>query len=117
MASVRGSCTRAQIAAFLSFGYANGFGVEETVSLTRVMTSSGQRLKWEAGSPLCDKHSTGGVGDKVSLILAPLWVALGARVPMISGRGLGHTGGTLDKLEAIDGFQTSLDESHLEATT
>lgn len=113
MASVHGSCTRAQIAAFLSFGYANGFGVEETVSLTQAMTSSGRRLKWESGSPLCDKHSTGGVGDKVSLILAPLWVALGARVPMISGRGLGHTGGTLDKLESIDGFQTSLSESHL----
>ena len=114
MASIQGECTRAQIAAFLSFGYANGFGVEETVSLTQAMTNSGQRLQWITGSSLCDKHSTGGVGDKVSLILAPLWVALGARVPMISGRGLGHTGGTLDKLEAIDGFQTSLQETHLE---
>ena len=113
MASIHGECTRAQIAAFLSFGYANGFGIEETVSLTQTMTNSGHRLTWENGTPLCDKHSTGGVGDKVSLILAPLWVALGARVPMISGRGLGHTGGTLDKLESIDGFQTSLNESHL----
>ena len=113
IASVRGECTRAQITAFLSFGYANGLSVDETVFLTQAMTNSGQRLEWDAGNPLCDKHSTGGVGDKVSLILAPLWVALGARVPMISGRGLGHTGGTLDKLESIEGFRTNLEEPHL----
>ena len=113
LASVRGDCTRAQIAAFLSFVYAHGLSTEETVFLTQSMTDSGHRLKWKKGSPLCDKHSTGGVGDKVSLVLAPLWVALGARVPMISGRGLGHTGGTLDKLESISGYQTSLEEVHL----
>lgn len=113
MATVQGECTRAQVAAFLSFVYAHGLTIEETVFLTQSMTNSGDRLQWGKGTSLCDKHSTGGVGDKISLILAPLWVALGARVPMISGRGLGHTGGTLDKLESIHGFQTSLNESHL----
>ena len=108
MASVLGSVLTLKVAAFLSFGYANGFSVDETVHLTRVMTSSGQRLKWESGALCVISTLRVEWGQSFSLILAPLWVALGARVPMISGRGLGHTGGTLDKLEAIDGFQTNL---------
>jgi len=104
-----GTITRPQAAAWLAFVFLNGMTDEETVALTRSMTDSGDRLSWPSeGGPLVDKHSTGGVGDKVSLVLAPLWAELGARVPMISGRGLGHTGGTLDKLEAIPGFRCDL---------
>jgi thymidine phosphorylase len=103
------SISRPQAAAALAFTLCRGMSEDETVALTRAMARSGQRLAWPAeGGPLCDKHSTGGVGDKVSLVLAPLWAELGARVPMLSGRGLGHTGGTLDKLEAIPGFRTDL---------
>jgi pyrimidine-nucleoside phosphorylase len=80
----------------------------ETVALTRAMLESGSRLSWAPGPPVVDKHSTGGQGDKSSLILAPLLACLGFRVPMISGRGLGATGGTLDKLAAIPGFRTEL---------
>jgi pyrimidine-nucleoside phosphorylase len=105
-----GSITRAQAAAWLAMVYLRGMGREETVSLTRAMTRSGDLLSWPGlEGPFVDKHSTGGVGDKVSLVLAPLWAELGARVPMISGRGLGHTGGTLDKLEAIAGYRTDLE--------
>ncbi|XP_058424004.1 thymidine phosphorylase isoform X4 [Diceros bicornis minor] len=83
-----------------------GMDLEETAALTRALAKSGQQLEWpEAWRPqLVDKHSTGGVGDKVSLVLAPALAACGCKVPMISGRGLGHTGGTLDKLESIPGF-------------
>jgi len=81
---------------------------DETQVLTRVMMESGLTLKWSKDHFYVDKHSTGGIGDKISLILAPLVAACGLRVPMISGRGLGHTGGTLDKLEAIPGFRTDL---------
>lgn len=105
---VKGSVSRPQAAAWLAWAFARGLTDGETVALTRAMTSSGSVLSWGDGPPLRDKHSTGGVGDKVSLVLAPLWAELGARVPMISGRGLGHTGGTLDKLEAIPGFRTDL---------
>jgi thymidine phosphorylase len=77
------------------------------------MRDSGHVLRWDLDRPVLDKHSTGGVGDCVSLILAPALAACGAYVPMISGRGLGHTGGTLDKLEAIPGFQTGLEETRL----
>ena len=111
---LNGSVTRAQAAAWLAMVYLQGMTDEETVCLTRIMTDSGDRLSWPGiEGPFVDKHSTGGVGDKVSLVLAPLWMALGCKVPMISGRGLGHTGGTLDKLESIPGFRTDLEPSEL----
>uniref|UniRef100_A0A8B9UNC3 Thymidine phosphorylase n=1 Tax=Anas zonorhyncha TaxID=75864 RepID=A0A8B9UNC3_9AVES len=86
-----------------------GMDAQETLALTRSMAASGRLLAWPRGwrGRLVDKHSTGGVGDKVSLALAPALAACGCKVPMISGRGLGHTGGTLDKLEAIPGFCVS----------
>ena len=80
---------------------------DETVALTRAMAASGRKLAWhDLPGPTVDKHSSGGIGDKVSLILAPLLAAVGAYVPMVSGRGLGHTGGTLDKLESFEGYDT-----------
>ncbi len=99
-----------QMSAFLMAGYLNGFNKNETAYLTKAMLYSGKvvDLSKIAGIKV-DKHSTGGVGDKTSLIIAPIAAAAGVKVPMISGRGLGHTGGTLDKLEAIPGFSTSLD--------
>jgi pyrimidine-nucleoside phosphorylase len=110
---VDGSVSRPQAAAWLAWAFQRGLTDAETTALTHAMTNSGDVLSWEDGPPLCDKHSTGGVGDKVSLVLAPLWAELGLRVPMISGRGLGHTGGTLDKLEAIPGFRTDHTEGTL----
>lgn len=112
---VDGSWSRPQAAAWLAHAFRRGLTDTETVALTRAMTASGDRMVWPAGSPLVDKHSTGGVGDKVSLVLAPLWAELGMRVPMLSGRGLGHTGGTLDKLESIPGYRTDLSEDELQA--
>ncbi len=106
---VDGRVTRSQAAAFLAFVFVQGMSDAETVALTEAMTDSGMRFSWGDGVPVVDKHSTGGVGDKVSLVLAPLWAELGCRVPMISGRGLGHTGGTLDKLYSIPGFRTDLE--------
>jgi len=98
-----------QMAAFLMAVYFRGLDTAETTALTLAMRDSGDVLKFPADPrPLVDKHSTGGVGDKVSLPLAPLLACLGFRVPMVSGRGLGITGGTLDKLESIPGFQTGL---------
>src|ERR1051326_8231921 len=98
-----------QMAAFLMAVYFQGLDTMETTALTLAMRDSGEVLKFpEDSRPLVDKHSTGGVGDKVSLPLAPLLACLGFRVPMISGRGLGITGGTLDKLDSIPGFKTSL---------
>jgi pyrimidine-nucleoside phosphorylase len=105
---VDGTISRPQAAAWLAWAFARTLSDGEAVALTRAMTESGAMMSWPDGSLLVDKHSTGGVGDKVSLVLAPLWAELGLRVPMISGRGLGHTGGTLDKLEAIPGFRTDL---------
>ncbi|WAJ29968.1 thymidine phosphorylase [Antarcticirhabdus aurantiaca] len=94
-----------QIAAFAMATCLRGMAAEETVALTLAMRDSGEVLDWrDLEKPVLDKHSTGGVGDAVSLMLAPLLAACGAAVPMISGRGLGHTGGTLDKLEAIPGY-------------
>ena len=98
-----------QVAAFLMAVFFRGLTVGETTALTLAMRDSGDRLQFPKDArPLVDKHSTGGVGDKVSLPLAPLLACLGFRVPMISGRGLGITGGTLDKLESIPGFTTLL---------
>ena len=98
-----------QMAAFLMACFLRGLDREETAALTEAMLDSGDRLALaDLGVARVDKHSTGGVGDKVSLVLAPLIASLGVAVPMMSGRGLGHTGGTLDKLESIPGFQTSL---------
>lgn len=98
-----------QISALLMACFLRGLAREETAGLLDGMMASGSRLAFTGlGRPVLDKHSTGGVGDKVSLILAPLVAACGVAVPMMSGRGLGHTGGTLDKLESIPGFRTDL---------
>lgn len=98
-----------QISALLMAVVWRGLERGELAALTDAMIASGQRLSFEGWStPRIDKHSTGGVGDKVSLVLAPLVAACGVAVPMMSGRGLGHTGGTLDKLEAIPGFRTDI---------
>ena len=98
-----------QVAAFLMAVYFRGLDEAEIVHLTRAMMATGATLDLsEIKKPKIDKHSTGGVGDKVSLILAPLLASCGVCIPMISGRGLGHTGGTLDKLESIPGFRTGL---------
>lgn len=100
-----------QVAALLMAIYFRGLDPGETRALTRVMMESGERWTWSGlGGPVGDKHSTGGVGDKVSLILAPLCAACGVRLPMVSGRGLGHTAGTLDKLETIPGIRTDLEK-------
>ena len=98
-----------QMAAFLMAVYIRGLDRAETNALTDAMLATGSRLSLDhLGVGRVDKHSTGGVGDKVSLVLAPLVASLGVAVPMMSGRGLGHTGGTLDKLESIPGFRTAL---------
>ncbi len=98
-----------QIAALLMAVFMRGLERQELAALTDAMLASGDRLSFDGFStPRIDKHSTGGVGDKVSLVLGPLAAACGVAVPMMSGRGLGHTGGTLDKLEAIPGFRTNL---------
>ena len=99
-----GSVSDAQAGAFAMAVLTRGTGEAGRVALTRAMRDSGHVLRWDLPGPVVDKHSTGGIGDTVSLILAPLLAACGVYVPMISGRGLGHTGGTLDKLEAIPGF-------------
>ncbi len=100
-----GSWCDAQIAAFAMSVAWRGMDAEETRALTLALCDSGSRLRWDGlPGPLLDKHSTGGVGDCTSLLLAPLLAACGGYVPMISGRGLGHTGGTLDKLESIPGY-------------
>jgi pyrimidine-nucleoside phosphorylase len=110
-----GTISRPQAAAWLAWAFARTLTERETLALTRAMTHSGDVMSWGDGPLLIDKHSTGGVGDKVSLVLAPLWAELGYRVPMVSGRGLGHTGGTLDKLESIPGFRTDLEQPALKS--
>jgi len=110
-----GRVSDAQAGAFAMAVVLRGLGPEGRRRLTLAMRDSGDVLRWSGPQPVIDKHSTGGVGDCVSLVLAPALAACGAWVPMISGRGLGHTGGTLDKLEAIPGFQTGLSESRLRA--
>ncbi|MBT9382608.1 thymidine phosphorylase [Pseudooceanicola sp. CBS1P-1] len=106
-----GDVSDAQAGAFAMAVLLKGLGEEGRVVLTLAMRDSGDRLHWDLPGPVLDKHSTGGVGDCVSLVLAPMLAACGAYVPMISGRGLGHTGGTLDKMEAIPGVSTQLSES------
>jgi pyrimidine-nucleoside phosphorylase len=106
---VSGRIPEYQISAWLMAAFLRGLDGEETRALTEALTDSGQRFDWsDLGRPTADKHSTGGVGDKVSLVLAPLVAACGVAVPMVAGRGLGHTGGTIDKLEAIPGYRTRL---------
>jgi len=106
----RGTVTEGQIAAFAMAVYFRGMSREEAVALTLAMRDSGGVLDWsDLPGPVGDKHSTGGVGDNVSLMLAPIVAACGVFVPMISGRGLGHTGGTLDKMDAIAGYASQPD--------
>jgi thymidine phosphorylase len=107
-----------QVAAFAMAVYFRDMDMGERVDLTRAMMSSGDTLEWaslDLQGPVVDKHSTGGIGDNVSLMLAPMLAACGAYVPMISGRGLGHTGGTLDKLEAIPGYVAKPDNARFRA--
>jgi len=107
-----GSITEGQAAAFAMAVFFRGMEMSERIALTRAMMKSGAVLDWSRdglAGPVVDKHSTGGVGDKVSLMLGPIAAACGCFVPMISGRGLGHTGGTLDKFDAIPGYQTQPD--------
>ena len=102
---LEGSIAEYQMSALLMALFFQGMSETEIAALTKSYIESGKSLHFDSALPVADKHSTGGVGDKISLMLAPLAAALGLYVPMISGRGLGHTGGTLDKLEAIPGFR------------
>ncbi|MBV8103320.1 MAG: thymidine phosphorylase, partial [Hyphomicrobiales bacterium] len=107
-----GEVSEGQAAAFAMAVFFRGMTLDERVALTRAMTGSGATIDWREArlsGPILDKHSTGGVGDNVSLMLAPMLAACGASVPMISGRGLGHTGGTLDKLDSIPGYVSQPD--------
>jgi thymidine phosphorylase len=111
-----GSVSEAQASAFAMAVFFRGMSLDERVALTRAMRDSGTVMEWRSLSlpgPVIDKHSTGGVGDKVSLILAPMLAACGGFVPMVSGRGLGHTGGTLDKFESIPGYRAKPDNELL----
>ena len=112
-----GSIADCQIGALTMAIFLNGFDADETTALTAAMRDSGDILSWtELDAPVVDKHSSGGVGDKVSLMLAPLLASCGVYVPMISGRGLGHTGGTLDKFDSIPGYNTSPDNALFKKT-
>ncbi len=116
---VDASWSEAQAAAMAMAIFCHGLSNDETRLLTAAMTRSGELLDWAGAcldGPVLDKHSTGGVGDKVSLALAPIVAACGGFVPMISGRGLAHSGGTLDKLESIPGYRTAVDSATLRAT-
>jgi thymidine phosphorylase len=111
-----GAVSDAQVGALAMAIVWRGMTAAERIALTGAMTRSGDVMEWHGASvdrPVLDKHSTGGVGDKVSLLLAPIVAACGGAVPMISGRGLGHTGGTLDKLESIPGYDVSPDPGRL----
>jgi thymidine phosphorylase len=104
-----GSLSDAQVGALAMALFLRGMEADERVAFTSAMTRSGAVMEWDLDRPVIDKHSTGGVGDKVSLMLAPILAACGGAVPMISGRGLGHTGGTLDKLDTVPGYNTRPD--------
>lgn len=107
-----------QLGAFAMAVYLNGMADDECATLTEAMRDSGCVLRWDAAAlpgPVLDKHSTGGLGDVTSLLVAPILAACGACVPMIAGRGLGHTGGTVDKLAAIPGYEISPDPDHFQA--
>ena len=108
-----GAVTDAQAGAFAMAVCFRGLGEAGRVALTQAMRDSGHRMSWSLPGPVADKHSTGGIGDCASLLLAPILAEAGLFVPMISGRGLGHTGGTLDKLEAIPGFSVAQSEDGL----
>lgn len=110
-----GTLSDAQSGAFAMGVCARGLAEHERAAFTIAMRDSGKVLDWDLDGPVLDKHSTGGIGDCVSLVLAPALAVCGAYVPMISGRGLGHTGGTLDKLDAIPGFVTQLSEERFRA--
>jgi thymidine phosphorylase len=110
-----GSLPAEQASALAMAVFFRGMDFSETGALTRAMAASGDMLRWNLPGPVLDKHSTGGVGDKVSLMLAPMVAACGGYVPMISGRGLGHTGGTLDKMGAVPGYDARPDEDRLRA--
>lgn len=108
-----GTVSDAQAGAFAMAICKSPIGPDARVSLTHAMRDTGQVLSWDVDGPVLDKHSTGGVGDVVSLPLAPALAACGAYVPMLSGRGLGHTGGTLDKMEAIPGYRAIIGNEEL----
>ena len=112
---VDGSISDEDLTSWLKQVHSEGISDAETISLTEAMRDSGEIISWDStfSELVVDKHSTGGVGDKVSLVLAPALAACGLKVPMISGRGLGHTGGTLDKLESIPGFSVELDSEQI----
>ncbi|MEL7415435.1 MAG: thymidine phosphorylase, partial [Pseudomonadota bacterium] len=112
-----GSITEGQVGAMAMAILLKRMDMDERVALTRAMRDSGTVIGWDLPGPVVDKHSTGGVGDNVSLMLAPALAACGAFVPMISGRGLGHTGGTLDKFDSIPGYRTQPDLDLLRKVT
>ncbi len=110
-AYTRGEVAEEQMSALAMAVFLNGMTFEETARWTQAMIDSGERLSWPV--PTVDKHSTGGVGDKITRPLAPLVATCGVAVPQLSGRGLGHTGGTLDKLESIPGWRAELSEAEI----
>lgn len=111
-----GETSPAQIGAFVMAVYLKGLERDEIVTLTKAVRDSGDVMQWDLDGPVLDKHSTGGVGDNVSLLLGPVIAACGGYVPMISGQGLGHTGGTLDKFSAIPGYNVNADNALFRAT-